>query len=303
VSTPPPGGAGPDAPLPPDGSTPAASPQGPPVCPRHPDRVSYVRCQRCERPVCPECQRPAAVGVHCVDCVREAVRGAPQARTAFGAPLRRGAAPVVTYTLIGLNVVSFLLQSALGPFRSNAWIDALIFAPSIGEAEPWRFLTSAFLHYPGSIFHIGFNMYALWAMGQFLEPALGRARYLALYLVSAVGGHVMVLLLADDAAWRQGVVGASGAVFGLFGAVFIIMRRLGRDPRGIVVLLVINAVMAFLIPRISWQGHLGGFLVGAALGFAFAYAPKEHRRTVAVAAPAAMLVVLVGLAALTYANV
>lgn len=309
MSTPPPDPATPDVPVPPDGPpaagepSPAAAPPGPPVCPRHPDRVSYVRCQRCERPVCPECQRPAAVGVHCVDCVREAARTSPTARTAFGAPLRRGAPLAVTYTLIGLNVVSFLLQSALGPFATNPWIEALIFAPSIGEAEPWRFLTSAFLHYPGSLFHIGFNMYALWSVGQFLEPALGRARFLSLYLVSAVGGHVMVLLLAGDEAWRQGVVGASGAVFGLFGAVFIIMRRLGRDPRGIVVLLVINAVIGFVIPRISWEGHLGGFLVGAALGFAFAYAPKERRRAVAIWAPVAMLVILIGLAALTYANV
>ncbi len=99
-----------------------------PVCPRHPDRVSYVRCQRCGRPVCPECQRPAAVGVHCVDCVREASRTAPQARTAFGAPLRRGA-PVVTYTLIGLNVLAYLLEQALG----RRWTTSLALVPGAGR--------------------------------------------------------------------------------------------------------------------------------------------------------------------------
>lgn len=286
---------------PPDDVSPAAALQGPPVCPRHPDRVSYVRCQRCERPVCPECQRPAAVGVHCVDCVRDSARATPKARTAFGGTVR-GGDPMVTYALIGLNVVSFVLQSALGAPRTNPWTNALIFAPSIGADEPWRFLTTAFLHSTGSIFHIGLNMYALWSIGQFLEPALGRARYLALYLTSAVAGSVMVVLLATDADWNRGVVGASGAVFGLFGAVFVIMRRLRRDARGLVVLLVLNAVLSVVIPGISWQAHLGGFLVGAALGTAFAYAPKERRRLVAVAAPAAMMVILVALAALTYAN-
>lgn len=281
-----------------DGTTPEI-----PVCPRHPDRVAYVRCQRCERPVCPECQRPAAVGVHCVDCVRDAARAAKPTRTVVGAKVR-AATPYATYTLIGLNVVSFLLQSALGT-RNNPWTDALIFAPFNGQDEPWRFVTTAFLHMTGSIFHIGLNMYALWIVGQALEPVLGRARYVALYLISAVGGTVMVLLLAtpftDD--WVRGVVGASGAVFGLFGAVLVVQLRLHRDVRGIVTLLVLNGAIGFIIPNISWQGHLGGFLVGTALGAAFAYAPRTWRRAVAVGAPALMLVALIMLATVTYANV
>ena len=161
-----------------------------PVCPRHPDRVSYVRCQRCGRPACPDCQLPAAVGVHCVDCVREANRSAPQARTAFGAPLSE-ARPVVTYTLIALSVVSFLLQMTLGTGRDNPWTSALIFAPFLGETEPWRMLTTAFLHSTGMLLHIGFNMYALWIVGQALEPALGRWRFISLYLLSALGGSVI----------------------------------------------------------------------------------------------------------------
>ncbi len=284
-------------------ATPLPPQEAPPVCPRHPDRPSYVRCQRCERPVCPECQRPAAVGVHCVDCVREATRAAPRTRTVLGAPVRRHRAVVVTYTLIALNLVSFILQSALGSFATNEWTQALVFAPFLGDEEPWRFLTTAFLHSTGSIAHIGFNMFALWSIGQYLEPALGRARFLTLYLVSAVGGTVMVLLLATDGDWLRGVVGASGAVFGLFGAVFVIQRRFGGDVRGIITLLVINALIAVLIPAISWQAHVGGFLTGAALAFAYAYAPRERRRLVAVVAPTVTMVVLIGLAALTYANV
>ena len=163
-----------------------------PVCPRHPDRVAYVRCQRCERPTCAECQRPAAVGVHCVDCVREAARTAPVTRTAFGAPVRAGR-PVVTLTLIGLCVLSFLLQQVPG----ISWTGGLIFSPAAGQVEPWRFLTAAFLHDPQVILHLAFNMYALWILGASLENALGRARFLTLYVLSAIGGSVMVVLLAS----------------------------------------------------------------------------------------------------------
>ncbi|WP_250446433.1 rhomboid family intramembrane serine protease [Actinotalea sp. C106] len=269
-----------------------------PVCPRHPDRVSYVRCQRCGRPACPECQRQAAVGVHCVDCVREASRNAPQARTVFGAPLRDGR-PVVTLTLIGLSVLSFVLQQV-----SGAWYDALIFAPFLGETEPWRFLTAAFLHSSGFL-HIGFNMFALWIVGPPLEQALGRWRFISLYVLAAIGGSLMVTLLASPATveWRIGLVGASGAVFGLFGAILIVLRRLGRDARQIIVILGINAVLGFVVPGISWQAHLGGFLVGLVLGVAYAYAPRPRRDQVAVAATVGVAVLLVVLAVLKYASV
>ncbi|HQY34052.1 rhomboid family intramembrane serine protease [Actinotalea sp.] len=274
-----------------------------PVCPRHPDRVSYVRCQRCGRPTCPECQRTAAVGVHCVDCVRAAVKAAPQARTAFGAPLR-GGRPVVTLTLIGLNVVSFLLQLTLGA----AWTSRWVFSPAIGELEPWRFLTTAFLHDSGSLLHIGFNMYALWVLGQYLEPALGRWRFTALYLTSALGGSVLYLLLAsptitaDDPSWITSVVGASGAVFGLFGAIIIVLRRLGRSARSILVVLAFNAAIPFFVPRIAWEAHAGGLLVGLLLGAVFAYAPKSRRVRLGVAGVVATTALLVALAVLKYAG-
>lgn len=289
MSTPPP--------PPPSASGTGAEPGEIPVCPRHPDRTSYVRCQRCGRPACPECQHQAAVGVHCVDCVREASRTAPQARTAFGAPLR-GGRPVVTLTLIGLSVVSFLLQQTLG----RAWTEQLIFAPFIGEIEPWRFLTTAFLHSSGLV-HIGFNMFALWIVGPYLEHSLGRWRFIALYLLAAVGGSVAVTLLADPFGidWARGVVGASGAVFGLFGAVLVVLRRLGRDARQILVILAINAVIGFVVPNISWQAHLGGLLVGLVLGVGYAYAPRGRRALVSVAVTAGVAVVLVALAVVKYA--
>lgn len=278
---------------------PGPAPTPPPVCPRHPDRIAYVRCQRCGRPTCPECQRPAAVGIQCVDCVREGQRQQRPARTAFGGRVT-GGRPVVTLTLIGLCVVSYVLQ-----LTSATWTRDLAFAPFIGETEPWRFLTAAFLHSTGNIAHIAFNMIALWSVGPFLEASLGRWRFLALYLLSAVGGSVMVLLLASplELSWVTGVVGASGAVFGLFGAVLVVLRRVGRSAGGIVAVIAINAVLGFVLPGVAWQAHLGGLVVGAALGAAFAYAPRERRTLVAVGSCAAVAVLLVGAAVVTYSGV
>ncbi len=274
---------------------------GPPVCPRHPDRVAYVRCQRCGRPTCPECQRPAAVGIHCVDCVREATRSAPQRRTVFGAPVREGG-PVVTYAILGLTVLSYLLQLFLG----DTWTDALIFWPSGAEDEPYRFVTSALLHATGGTFgltHILFNMYLLWMLGPSLERAFGRLRFLALYVGSAVGGHVLVLLVASrtELSWVTGVLGASGAIFGLFGAVLVAQRRIGGDLRPIAVVLALNLVITFLVPNISWQGHVGGLVTGVALGAVYAYAPRGRRTVLHVAGTLAVLVALIALAFVKYA--
>lgn len=278
---------------------PGAAPEAVPVCPRHPDRVAYVRCQRCGRPTCPECQRPAAVGIQCVDCMREGAKAARPARTAFGGRLTDGR-PVVTITLIALCVVSFVLQQV-----SPTWTRDLAFVPFLGESEPWRFLTSAFLHSTQGFAHIAFNMIALWSVGPFLEAMLGRWRFTALYLLSAVGGSVMFLLLATpwSDSWFTVLVGASGAVFGLFGAVLVVLRRTGRSARGIVAVLVINAVLGFVLDGVAWQAHLGGLLVGAALGAAFAYAPRERRLAVSVGACVAVAVLMAGAVLVTYAGV
>jgi len=238
-----------------------------PVCPRHPQRVSYVRCQRCERPVCPECQRPAAVGIQCVDCVREAARTSPTARTVFGGRATDGR-PVVTMAIIGICAVVYLLQRVDSAVTTN-----FAFMPALGWTEPWRFLTAAFLHSPSTYFHVLLNMFALWSLGQYLEPMLGRARFAAVYLISGIGGQVAVTLLAgsptvvglqtgQDDAWLTPVVGASGAIFGLFGALLILNRHLGRSSAAMYLVIAINAAFGFLYPNISWQAHLGGFLTG-----------------------------------------
>lgn len=268
-----------------------------PVCPRHPDRVAYVRCQRCARPACPECQRPAAVGVHCVDCVAAAAKTVRTGRTVFGGRLHEGR-PVVTITIIALCAASYVAQLVVG-----WWTGAWIFNPVYGAYQPWRFLTAAFLHSQEQVFHILFNMIALWMVGPYLEQTLGRARYATLYLLSAIGGSVAAVLLAPLLGWDQWMVGASGAVFGLFGAVLVVLRRLGRDAGGIVGILIINGVLGFVLPNVAWQAHLGGLLVGAALGAAYAYAPRERRTLVAVGATVAVSAVLVVSTLVAYAAV
>ncbi|HLS61959.1 MAG TPA: rhomboid family intramembrane serine protease [Ruania sp.] len=277
-------------------SYPAAPPPhagaGPPTCPRHPDRVSYVTCQRCGRPACPECQRPAAVGVHCVDCVREAGRAQRAQRTVLGGRVSPSSRPVATITFIALCVVMFLADYVAPVYQLFA------FSPAIGQIEPWRMLTSAFLH--AGWLHLLVNMYALWIVGPFLEQMLGRWRYVALYLLSAFGGSVAVILLTPASQWGYSVVGASGAVFGLFAAIAVVLKRTGRDARQILVVIAINVVFSLIIARVSWQAHLGGLVVGAALGFLFAYLPKERRSSGAVVGVVSCAVVLVGLTLLAY---
>jgi membrane associated rhomboid family serine protease len=260
--------------------------QAEPVCPRHPDRVSYVRCQRCNRPTCPECQRPAAVGIQCVDCVREGQKSMRMPRTQFGATVSPGGRSVVTLAIVVICAVVWLLQQVSPQVTRD-----LAFVPVLGSTEPWRFLTAAFAHSPGQVLHILFNMYALWQIGQYLEPMLGRIRFAILYLVSAFGGSVGYLLLAsppplpltqtgiDHSSWVVSMVGASGAVFGLFGALLVLNRHLGRSSGPMFGVLAINAVLGFVVPGIAWQAHLGGLLTGAALaGVITVTAPQARRR-------------------------
>ncbi len=264
-----------------------------PVCPRHPDRVSYVRCQRCERPTCPACQRQAAVGFQCVDCVREQAASTPVARTALGGRLGGSDRPTVTFGIIGVCVVAYLLQLS----SASDITQRLAFAPYYAESEPWRFITSAFLHQPGFPLHILFNMYLLYQIGPFLERQLGQVRFASLYLVCAIGGSVGYLLLADptvETSWYSTVIGASGAVFGLFGALLIVNRRLGLDSRGILVLVAVNAVIGFLPGlNIAWQAHLGGLLTGVLVAAVLVYAPRQRRSLLQTTGTVGVLLLLV----------
>ncbi|HEX8971179.1 rhomboid family intramembrane serine protease [Oryzihumus sp.] len=278
---------------------PAAYQQAP-VCPRHPDRVSYVSCQRCGRPVCPECQRPAAVGVQCVDCVRESARTTRMPRTQLGGRVSDGR-PLVTMTIIGACVAVWLLQQVI-----PAVTGSYAFEPAYGKAEPYRFITAAFLH--GPIFHIAFNMYALWIVGSYLEPLLGRLRFAALYVVCAIGGSVGSLLLATPsldgrASWVTASVGASGAVFGLFGALLVLNRHLGRPTGGIWAVVLINGVIGFTVQGIAWQAHLGGFITGLLCAVILVATSGKALRRLQLPALAAVLVLLVLATVVKYAGV
>lgn len=262
---------------------PAAEPSAQiPVCPRHPDRPAYVRCQRCGRPACPDCQRAAAVGFQCVDCVNETKRTAPAPRSVYGGAAAVGR-PLATFGIIAVCALVYVLQWII---PNDAIYQNFAFAtayanPAYGAFEPWRMLTSAFLHSQGFILHIVLNMYMLWMFGQALEPLLGRIRFLAVYLLSAVGGSVGYLLLTPAYVPGQdltGVVGASGAIFGLFGAMLVVQRHRGGDTRQLWVLIAINGVIGFVVPQIAWQAHLGGLVTGALCAAAIAYVPRGRLR-------------------------
>jgi membrane associated rhomboid family serine protease len=246
------------------------------------------------------------VGVQCVDCVREQARTMPSAKTVFGG--RVTDRPTVTIAIVVLCVIVWLAQQARPGLTSD-----ISFVPFLGDREPWRFITAAFAHSQSQIMHIGFNMLALWLVGgQYLERLLGAARFAALYLISAIGGSVVYLLLSmppqpgDNPAsyggsWFTGAVGASGAVFGLFGALIVLNRKLGRSSSGMYATIAINAVIGFVLPGIAWQAHLGGLITGAACAGVIAATSARERRRYQWPGLAGVVVLLVAVAAAKYA--
>jgi len=278
----------------------------PPVaypCYRHPATATYIRCQRCGRPICGECMISAAVGFQCPECVSEGARQTRQNEGPYGGA--RSANPsLTTIVLIALNALVWgaitltggglsrlvirLALSPLGtclsareatryyPQTSEAACRLMAdgsWQPGVAEGAYWQLLTSAFTHV--EILHIGMNMLALWFLGPSLERALGRARFLAVYLVSALAGSVVVLWLADASTMT---LGASGAVFGLIGALLVLAYKVHGDVRSVLIWLGINVVYTFIGPgSISWQGHLGGLLGGVAAAVVVVYAPRQGR--------------------------
>jgi membrane associated rhomboid family serine protease len=238
------------------------------TCYRHPDRQSFVLCQRCGRTVCPACQTQAAVGVHCPECVNEARASAPRTKSRVRTAFRSSSdQPVVTYSLIAVTALVYLLQVISG----GAVTREIVYAPFLTIVEPWRMITSIFAH--ASIFHLAFNMFSLYIFGPVLERALGRARFSVLYLLAGFGGSVAVLLLAPG----NNVLGASGAIFGLMGAFFVIQRSFGGTNRSLLVIIGLNLVFPFIVGgNVSWQAHLGGLIVGGLA--ALVYTKTRNRR-------------------------
>ncbi|MET7333409.1 rhomboid family intramembrane serine protease [Nonomuraea sp. NPDC005650] len=258
-----------------------------PTCYRHPDKETWVRCQRCERPICPDCMRDAAVGFQCPECVADGNKGLRQARSTFGGSVVR--TPIVTYTILVINVLVFGAQYLTGE-RVTAELAMWPGRVAVFD-EYYRLISAAFVH--GGLFHILFNCWALYVVGPYLERAFGHVRFIAIYLVSALGGSALSMWVDS---LNQTTVGASGAIFGLFGAVFVVGRKLNLDVRGIAALIAINLAITFIVPGISWTGHIGGLITGSVLAGALAYAPKNNRtlwQVLAIVGALAVLAVLV----------
>lgn len=255
-------------------------------CYRHPDRQSFVLCQRCMRTVCPECQTQAPVGVICPECMKaEQKNRTPAQKRAQRQWGRRSSGsiaavqpgtPVMTYGIIAVTAFVGLLQLVPGLDISGLfrfWIGYLLPDLSGAPFQPWRLLTAALVH--SGIWHIALNMLALWMLGRSLEPMLGRWRFLALYVLGAIGGSVAVGIIAPGSV----TVGASGAVFALFGALLVIGLHIGANMTGLFVILGINLVIGF-VPgfNIAWQAHLGGAAVGALVGLIVLRTRKRSQR-------------------------
>jgi len=262
-------------------------PPPPPVAPvlacyRHPKVPAPVTCTRCDRPICTDCMVSAPVGWQCPGCLK----GAPTVRrmrdVQGGALGLTAGTPYVTYAILASCVALFLGQQV-----SDITERGVVASTTVAQGELWRVVTSGFLH--GSPIHLLFNMLVLFQLGTAVEARLGRARYLGVYFLSLVGGSIGAMLLQPPA---TASLGASGAVFGLMGAV-VVLSKGGRSPveSSVAGLLVVNLVITFLIPGISIGGHLGGLVAGVLGGLVIRVVGErvDQRRVVLTT------VVLVGL--------
>ncbi len=247
-------------------------------CYRHPDREAGVRCARCERAICPECMVNASVGFQCPECA-SGDSGATAARTISGA-VHEADPRLVTKVLLGINVALWIAVMAGGKGLTDAL--ELIGQGSytgetlegVAEGQWYRLVTAMFMHDSPAPTHLAFNMISLWVLGPPLEAALGRTRYLALYLLSGLGGSALTYLLAAP---NQPSLGASGAIFGLLGATAVLLRRLKYDMRPVIALLVLNLIFTFTWANIAWEAHVGGLVAGTVVAYAMVHAPRGKR--------------------------
>lgn len=285
-------------------------PVGVPTCYRHPDRESWIRCQRCEKSICPDCMNDAAVGFQCPDCVAEGRKSVRQATAAYGG--KPSSNPALTsIVLIVLNAaiwVAITVDAAskglLGDLlamraRGLCFDDGARFLgtsatcqgtwiPGVSDGAYWQFLSSMFAH--EAPLHLGFNMLALWVLGPQLEMVLGRVRFLAVYLLSGLAGSVAVYWLSGE---YTGTLGASGAIFGLMGALVVIGLKVGGQVQGLLMWIGLNVVLTFTLPNVSWQGHFGGLVGGAVLTAVIVFAPRPRRTQLQVVGLTAVGIVLV----------
>jgi membrane associated rhomboid family serine protease len=244
-----------------------------PTCYRHPDRETGLSCSECGRPICTECMTPAAVGLRCPE--HAGTRRAVKPPRVVRRPSRGATDALVTKALIGLNILIYLITAAQGhginapggSLAAKFWL----YGPEVANGGWWRLITAAFLH--ASIIHIGFNMYVLWVIGAPVEQYLGRARFLGLYFVSGLAGSAGALVVTPLAV----TVGASGAIFGILGALLIIeWQTTGRLAGNAMTWIVINLALSFVISNISIGGHIGGLIGGILVTLAYANWGRGH---------------------------
>ncbi|WP_158850465.1 rhomboid family intramembrane serine protease [Saccharothrix deserti] len=283
-----------DSPISPPPGEPIGARPDLPVCVRHPDRATGLRCVRCDRPACPECLREASVGYQCVDCVNEGRSTVRRPRTFVGAEFSQRM--VVTPVLIAVNVLMYAITALqAGDLMRNQssplFLDFVMWTRAVAAGDEWwRLVTSGFLHYGPA--HLALNMIALYVLGRDLEPVFGKLRFSAVYLVSLLGGGVAVYLFGGVDTF---VAGASGAVYGLMGAMLVAVLRLKLNPGPALGVIGLNVVLSFTLPGISLLGHLGGLVIGAAVTAGLVYAPVQKRdnwQTSAVVGAFVLLVVL-----------
>jgi membrane associated rhomboid family serine protease len=245
------------------------------VCYRHPNRETNVSCSNCGRPICPDCMTVTPVGMRCPECGRDRT----QVRR-ISPGLRAGAAPA-TYALIAINVAAFVAELATGAgagFGAHGSVidNAGLNGPAVANGDWWRIVTAGFLH--AGILHIAFNMYVLFVLGTLLEPAIGTPRFLGVYFVSLLAGAFGALLLSPN----ELTVGASGAIFGVMAAAFVVARHRGIEQLAgqIAIFIIINLLFTFGVSGISVGGHLGGLIGGGLAGLLIVFSERRARRPV-----------------------
>jgi membrane associated rhomboid family serine protease len=262
-------------------ATPAAEgASGTPVCFRHPDRETYLRCSRCERSICTDCMVAASVGFHCPECVRDGNKTVRQARTVAGGRhhSRQG---VATGSLIAVCIVMFGLQKVVGQAFTDrmdlqamaSQISSLPYSHHIGVAygDWYRLVSSMFVH--ANLAHLAMNMLSLWWIGVPVESRLGRSRYLLTYFTCGVAGSAASY--ASLQAYGSSL-GASGAIFGLLGVLAVLAYRERLNMQPVITVILLNLIFSFTQPNISWEAHVGGLVAGLVLGVALAYAPRPR---------------------------
>jgi membrane associated rhomboid family serine protease len=265
------------------------------ACYRHSGRGTRISCSRCGRPICPDCMNDAPVGFQCPECVKEGRATRP--RTVTGAQLvaRPGA---VSYTLVIANVLVYLLHGS-GDAHHADWA---LFPYWVDHGQYYRLFTASFVHF--GILHIALNMFVLATVGPQLEAVLGRVRFGALYLVSIAGSSALSYLLLPDNGAISG--GASGAIFGLMGGLFVVAKRLNLDTRQLNGWIIYSLVFSF-IPglNVDWRAHIGGLITGGAVTWGMVHAPRQNRGWVqagAVLAGFIVAVVVIAIRTATFPN-